>query len=130
MTAEAPLATRHGLFYAPADDQITRQLIAFGAHTRTELAMLLDHLGEGETAVDFGAHIGAFAIPMARKLGPAGRLLAVEGAAETFARLERNVGANGLAHRIAAVCAIAGEGTEAPLRRGGGAGKKGAGHLP
>ena len=129
MTAEPPLATPYGRFHAPADDQITRQLQAFGAHTRNELAMVLDHLAPGETAVDFGAHIGSFAVPMARKLGPQGRVLAVEAAPEAFALLARNVGLNGLAHRIATVRAIAGEGTEPPLRRVEEAANSGAGHF-
>jgi hypothetical protein len=39
--------TRHGVFHAVADDLITRQLLDFGAHTRNELAMVLDHVSQG-----------------------------------------------------------------------------------
>jgi FkbM family methyltransferase len=111
------LSTLHGVFYAATDDLITRQLIEFGAHTRNELAMVLDHVREGETFVDLGAHIGTFAIPIARKLGPRGKLLAIDGSPDTHALLERNVGANGLAHRIQTICAIAGHGPAQHLQR-------------
>ena len=111
------VSTAHGVFYTLADDLITRQLVDFGAHTRNELAMVLDHVREGETFVDVGAHIGTFAIPVARKLGPRGKLLAIEASPDTHALLERNVGANGLAHRIQTICAIAGQGREQPLQR-------------
>lgn len=45
---------------APADDLITQQLIAFGAHTRNELAMLLTFIDPDDVVVDVGAHIGTF----------------------------------------------------------------------
>jgi tRNA G37 N-methylase Trm5 len=96
------------VFHAVANDQITDQLALYGAHTRNELAMVLDHVRNGDVFVDVGAHIGTFAIRVARKLGHRGKLLAIEGAPETHALLERNIGANGLDHRIQAICAIAG----------------------
>lgn len=121
------LRTLHGVFYAEPNDLITRQLIEFGAHTRNELAMVLDHVREGETVVDIGAHIGTFAVPIARKLGPRGKLLAVEGSPTTYAILERNVGANGLASNIQTVCAVAGQGGGQDLRRVEVDGNSGAG---
>jgi FkbM family methyltransferase len=121
------LSTLHGVFYAAADDLITRQLIEFGAHTRNELAMVLDHVREGEIFVDVGAHIGTFAIPIARKLGPRGKLLAIEGSPDTHALLERNVGTNGLTPHIQTICAIAGQGLEQHLQRVEVGGNTGAG---
>lgn len=111
------LSTLHGVFYTTVDDLITRQLIEFGAHTRNELAMVLDHVREGDTFVDLGAHIGTFAIPIARKLGRRGKLLAIEGSPDTHALLERNVGANGLSARIQTIRAIAGLGPGQRLQR-------------
>jgi FkbM family methyltransferase len=121
------LVTVHGVFYSFADDVITRHLINYGAHTRNELAMVLDHVDEGDVVVDIGAHIGTFAVPIARKLGPHGKLLAIEGCAETCALLERNVGANGLVHRIQSRCAIVGQGPQQKLRRVEVSGNTGAG---
>ena len=121
------LSTLHGVFYAATDDLITRQLTAFGAHTRNELAMVLDHVREGEIFVDVGAHIGTFAIPIARKLGPRGKLLAIESSPDTHALLERNVGTNGLTPHIQTICAIAGQGPGRRLQRVEVGGNTGAG---
>jgi FkbM family methyltransferase len=122
----ARVETPHGVFHAVADDHITNQLVLYGAHTRNELAMVLDHVRDGDVFVDIGAHIGTFAIPVARKLGQNGKLLAIEGAPETHALLERNIGANGLAHRIQTVCAIVGDAPR-KLRRVDVEGNTGAG---
>ncbi len=88
--------SEYGPFVAFNNDIITDQLIRFGAHAGGELAMLLDLLRSGDTVVDIGAHIGTFAIPMARAVGPKGRLIAFEPARETHLLLEMNVELNGL----------------------------------
>jgi len=122
------IETPYGVFNALADDLITGQLLAFGGHTRNELAMVLDHVAEGDVFVDLGAHIGTFAVPIAQKLGSRGKLLAIEGAPETFRLLERNIGANGLAHRVQTRCVIVGEGDQQKLRRIEVGGNSGAGY--
>jgi FkbM family methyltransferase len=109
-TGSIKLSTLHGLFYALSNDLITNHLCAFGAHTRNELAMVLDHVKEGDVLVDIGAHIGTFAIPCARKLGPKGKLLAIEGCPHNYARLEKNIAANGLTDRVRTVCTVVGDG--------------------
>jgi FkbM family methyltransferase len=122
------LAAMHGVFHAVTDDIITRQLIEFGAHTRNELAMVLAHVDEGDVFVDIGAHIGTFVIPVARQLGPRGKCLAIEACAETHALLERNVGANGLVHKIQTCCEVAGQTLQRNLRRVDVDGNTGAGY--
>ena len=72
-------------------DLVTDQIVAFGAHTRPELAFLLAFVDAGDNVFDLGAHIGSFAIPLAQKIGPAGRIVVVEGLPETFVVLERNL---------------------------------------
>jgi FkbM family methyltransferase len=121
------LVTKYGIFYAVVDDLITRQLVDFGAHTRNELAMLLDHVSADDVFVDIGAHIGTFTIPVAKKLGTRGKVLAIEGRGETFSILVRNVGANGLAHKVQPLCAIVGEGSKQKLQRVDVDGNTGAG---
>jgi len=51
-------------------------------------------LRTGDTVVDIGANIGTFALLAASIVGPAGRVVAVEPAARTFARLEENARLN------------------------------------
>jgi FkbM family methyltransferase len=45
---------------------------------RQEIAWLLDRLGPGDTAIDVGAHKGAYTYWMRRAVGPAGRVVAFE----------------------------------------------------
>jgi hypothetical protein len=68
-----------GTVVAFKDDLITQQIIRFGAHTRPELAFLLNIINPRDKVFDIGAHIGTFAIPIAAKVGSQGRVLAVEG---------------------------------------------------
>ncbi len=91
-----------GTVVAVKDDLVTRQIIDFGAHTRPELAFLLSVINPGDKVFDIGAHIGTFAIPIARKVGSVGRVLAVEGEAFNFALLVENITENGLTHVITA----------------------------
>ena len=80
-----------GRIEAFENDLVTDQIVAFGAHTRPELAFLLTFVDAGDSVFDLGAHIGSFAIPLAQKIGPRGRILVVEGLPETFVVLERNM---------------------------------------
>jgi FkbM family methyltransferase len=121
------VTTPAGTFRGFADDVITDHLVDFGAHTRNELAMVLAHIDESDVCVDLGAHIGTYAIPIARKLG-SGRVLAVEGSPTTFSLLQMNVAENGLSHKIETACAIVGNGSGRPLRRVEVEGHTGASH--
>jgi FkbM family methyltransferase len=49
------------------------------------------HLKPGSIAIDVGAHIGNFTVPMARALGPSGVVLAFEPFPQVFDCLEANV---------------------------------------
>jgi FkbM family methyltransferase len=106
--------TIFGPFACFADDLINGQLLAFGAHTRNELAMLLAFVEAGDVVYDIGAHIGTFAVPLAAAVGQAGRLVAVEADADNYDRLLRNLASHGLlsasgpAHAVHAVIGGAG----------------------
>jgi FkbM family methyltransferase len=89
-----------GTILAFKDDLITHQIREFGAHTRPEVAFLLSVLEDGDRVFDIGAHIGTFAIPMAQKIYPSGRLLAVEGDAANFDLLVQNIARNGLSEVV------------------------------
>jgi FkbM family methyltransferase len=87
---ESPIGT----FHCFEPDRVTDHLRRFGAHTRNELAMVLSFLRPGDTAIDVGAHIGTFSVPMADRVGRSGKVYSFEGSAETFGLLQRNVEAN------------------------------------
>jgi FkbM family methyltransferase len=90
------------------DDLITDQILQFGAHTRPELALLLSVIEPGDFIFDVGAHIGTFAAPMAGRVGPSGKVLAIEALPINFDVLTRNVTTLGLHGRISPVCATIG----------------------
>ena len=58
------------------------------------------YVGEGDTVVDVGAHIGYYTLLFAKLVGPAGRVLAFEPYPATHLLLQRNVGENGYANVV------------------------------
>jgi hypothetical protein len=59
-----------------------------------ELAPLFRILRPGEVVIDVGAHVGKYSVLLSRRVGPTGRVLAVEANPETFAALEQNLRLN------------------------------------
>lgn len=107
--------TPYGHFVSLDDDLISTQLATYGGHTRNELAMLLSFLRPGDAVVDVGAHIGTFAVPIARRVGPGGVVVAIEPDELNLELLYENVAANSAGDEIIVVHEIAGEPTT-PLR--------------
>jgi FkbM family methyltransferase len=70
-------------------------LLIDGVYERDVLEFILARLRPGGTFVDVGANIGVLALPAAKKVGPAGRVLAIEASPSVFPYLERNAAANG-----------------------------------
>ncbi len=96
MTETRLVSSEYGPLVTFANDIITDQLVRYGAHAGSELGMLLQLLRPGDTVVDIGAHIGTFAIPMGRTVGPTGRVICFEPSSESHALLEMNIELNGL----------------------------------
>jgi FkbM family methyltransferase len=99
--------TVHGPFVALDDDLIAGHFRSFRAHTRNEVAMILSLLRPGDEVIDVGAHIGTFAVPLARAVGRSGRLLVVEPDAFNADLLYRNLALGGVDERIEVVEGIA-----------------------
>ncbi len=102
------LAGSHGRFLAYSPDLITSQIRQFGAHTRPEIAFLASAIHPGDKIVDAGAHIGTFAVPLAKAAGATGRVLAVEADDLTCSVLKINISLNQLSHRVVCVNAAIG----------------------
>jgi len=84
-------------FYCPADRRGAAKLVyTFREHCEAELPVLPNFIHPGENVIDIGAHFGIYTVAMASLVGPAGRVLAIEPSARTFAILRRNVTLNGL----------------------------------
>jgi FkbM family methyltransferase len=95
--------TPFGVFTCFVDDLATEQLKQYGAHQRRDLAALLSLVRQGDTVVDVGAHIGTFTVPLARAVGPTGRVIAFEPIPKNFEVLTENVEQNGLARTVTLV---------------------------
>lgn len=73
---------------------------SFEAQTRRVLARLV---GPGDIVLDIGANVGAHTLPLAKAVGPAGRVIAFEPTDLAFRRLRRNLQLNPeLASRVTA----------------------------
>src|SRR5438552_3845100 len=55
-------------------EPIAFHLLTDGVYEGQTLELLLKHLRSGSTFVDVGANIGAFAVPVARRVGVTGRV--------------------------------------------------------
>ncbi len=116
--------SHYGEFRAFENDLITRQLREFGAHTRNEIAFLLNVTNEGDRIIDLGGHIGTFAVPLAKAVGSGGRVVAVEPDIRHYELLSSNINANGVSDRCVALRGLISQhsGVYLPHRKGGNTG--------
>jgi FkbM family methyltransferase len=81
----------------PAENRCDRIIVGRGALPEgQEHELLAPFLGSGAIFVDIGANVGTYALWAARRVGPAGIVIALEPHPRTFAKLEFNRTANGL----------------------------------
>lgn len=69
---------------------------------------ILRHVKEGDVCVDLGANIGYFTLLFAQRVGPTGKVIAIEAAPNTARRLRANLalnGANDMVDVVEAACA-------------------------
>jgi FkbM family methyltransferase len=89
------LRTRQGEFLTLASDQGVGVILAYyGEYAEREIALLKTLTQAGDTFLDVGAHIGTHAIPLARHLGPEGRVVALEPQPVVAMLLEANLALN------------------------------------
>ena len=104
---------RHGvLAYNRNDVFIGRSLSVYGEYSEDEVAFLCRLLAPGDTVVEAGANIGSITVPLARAVGPGGRVIAFEPQRVAFELLCANAVLNELGHvepRRAAVGAEPGD---------------------
>jgi FkbM family methyltransferase len=61
---------------------------------------------EGDTVVDVGAHIGLYSLIAAKRVGPSGKVIAIEPDPENFKILKKNILLNQLSNVEALECAV------------------------
>jgi len=95
--AERVVAAWDGtLFHVRSGDMIEDEIARRGAFEREFQHVLLPWLRPGDNVVDAGANIGSHACPMAKRVAPHGRVLAIEPVARLADRLEANCRLNGI----------------------------------
>ncbi len=103
---QTTVETSLGSFACWEDDLITTQLRKFGAHQRSDLALMLSFVRPGDWVIDIGAHVGTFSVPLAWAVGSTGHVFAFEPAPENFALLCENIGGNGVADVVTPINAV------------------------
>lgn len=87
---------RHGTFAFQSNDMIGRILLGYGEWAEQEIRFLKSFLRPGDVALDIGGHIGTITVPLARAVGPQGRVLSFEAQRLIFLNHCTNVHLNGL----------------------------------
>lgn len=92
------ILTRHGhrIHLPNAQEPIAFSLLISGDYEPEVLALLWHRLHPGDTALDIGANVGVFTLPLATRVGPSGKVIAVEASPPVFQYLDRNVRENQL----------------------------------
>jgi FkbM family methyltransferase len=88
------IETAFGPVYARRGDFVNNQLREFGAHQRSDLAMLLSLVQKDDRVIDVGAHIGTFSLPISSVVGSGGRVCAFEAVPGNYEILVQNIELN------------------------------------
>jgi FkbM family methyltransferase len=99
-------------------DDIGLVVLLTGAFEAAEIEAARARVRPGTTAIDVGANVGIFTVPLALAVGAAGRVIAVEPAPDNVAALRRNIALNNLGNVDVHPIALAAEPGEVLLRLG------------
>ena len=94
------------LFHVRAGDVIEEEIARRGAFELDVQEALLPWLRPGDNVIDAGANIGCHACPMAIRVAPHGRVLAIEPVGRLADRLEANCRLNGIDNVVVARYAV------------------------
>lgn len=87
-------------------EPVARSLLLDGVYEPQTRKFILQHLRPGSVFVDIGANVGVFTVAAARRVGPAGRVIAVEASPTVFSYLAENTRANRVGNVRAECCAL------------------------
>jgi FkbM family methyltransferase len=94
------------LFHVREGDMIEEEIARYGAFELEVQEALFPWLRPGDNVIDAGANIGCHACPMAIRVAPHGRVLAIEPVARLADRLEANCRLNGIDNIVVSRCAV------------------------
>lgn len=87
---------RYGRFLNLANDGISRLLRIYGEWAQPEVDLLTNLVAEGDTVLDVGANIGTITVPLAKRVGSSGRVVAFEAQPAIHMLLSANLALNEL----------------------------------
>ncbi len=79
-----------------AEETVGFHMLISGIYEPDEVNWVLDRLHPGDTFVDVGANIGLYTVMAAQRVGPTGRVVAIEASRDVFPYLAHNVALNNL----------------------------------
>ena len=94
------------LFHAREGDMIEEEIARYGAFEREVQEVLFPWLRPGDNVIDAGANIGCHACPMAIRVAPHGRVLAIEPVGRLADRLDANCRLNGIDNVVVSRVAV------------------------
>jgi FkbM family methyltransferase len=103
------------LFHVREDDMIEREIARYGAFELEVQEALFPWLRPGDNVIDAGANIGCHACPMAIRVAPHGRVLAIEPVGRLADRLEANCRLNSIDNIVVSRLAVSSEAGWRPL---------------
>jgi FkbM family methyltransferase len=77
-----------------------------GGFERAETEFAIEQARPGTVAIDVGANVGMFTVPLALAVGPSGRVLTIEPSPENVQRLERNLELNSIENVVVEPIAV------------------------
>lgn len=93
-----------------ADNYTEQMALERNGHTnRAAIDLITSDLGPGDVFVDIGANCGFFTVFAARKVGPSGRVIAIEPLPPMIERLKFNIAANAFTNVTVVETAVGGE---------------------
>jgi FkbM family methyltransferase len=102
--AELPTGGRVFLHHR---EDIGLVVLMSGAFERAETEFAVEQARPGTVAIDVGANVGMFTVPLALAVGPSGRVLTIEPSPDNVARLQSNLELNSLENVVVEPIAVA-----------------------
>ena len=88
---------KHGKFnFCHFDEFIGLSLREYGEYSELELSTIQQFIKKGDVVFDIGANIGAFSVPLAKKVGPTGKVYSFEPQPYIAELLNQNIKSNKL----------------------------------
>ena len=106
---ETPLESEYGTKFVagPGSFWLNSIVRSRGVWEPVLSEFILRHVQEGDVCVDAGANIGYFSLLFAQRVGPSGKVIAIEAAPDTARRLRANLALNdatGIVDVVEAAC--------------------------